>query len=165
MVRPDGTITTFAGTGAEGASGDGGPAKKAKLFILTAIALDGRGDLFMADADIIREVIAPYATFSSPSRRISCAIADDVARGSYVYCLSLDGPHSVRMTPDGQFTSCTGTQCLDDAIRGGAGPLGSGKEASIGRFRCVSQQAAITCTVIRSGNGFEIDAQGAHKVG
>ncbi len=166
MVRPDGTITTFAGSGRDGGyrgAGNGGPARSAKLGP-SAIALDTRGDLFLVHGNTIWEVIAPYATFLSPSRRISCAIVDDVARGSYVYCLSLDGPRSVRMTPDGRVTTCTGTQCADTAITGGGGPLGSGKKATIGRFRCVSQQASIKCTVIRTGQGFLIDAQGVHKI-
>ena len=53
-----GTITTVAGTGMAGVSGDGGQATSAKLFDPTAVAVDSQGHLFIADAenDRIREV-------------------------------------------------------------------------------------------------------------
>jgi hypothetical protein len=64
-VTPAGTITTIAGNGQgcgdpTGASvcGDGGPATKAKLDVPDGVAVDGKGDVFIADSgdDRIREV-------------------------------------------------------------------------------------------------------------
>ena len=57
-VAPDGTISTFAGTGALGFSGDGGPADKAKLYLPNDLALDSAGNLYIADQgnDAIRKV-------------------------------------------------------------------------------------------------------------
>ncbi len=49
MIDPTGTITTFAGTGQAGCAADGRPANKAKLSDPSGLALDGRGDLFVAD--------------------------------------------------------------------------------------------------------------------
>lgn len=46
-----GTITTIAGTGVAGFSGDGGAAASAQLSNPTALALDSSGDLFIADTD------------------------------------------------------------------------------------------------------------------
>lgn len=48
-VKPDGTIITVAGTGAAGFSGDGGPATAAQLNIPFGLALDGAGNLYIAD--------------------------------------------------------------------------------------------------------------------
>jgi sugar lactone lactonase YvrE len=48
-VGLDGTITTIAGTGREGFTGDGGPATAAQLFNPYSVALDAAGDLFIAD--------------------------------------------------------------------------------------------------------------------
>jgi sugar lactone lactonase YvrE len=48
MVSPAGIITTVAGTGVQGASGDGGPATKA-LLGAWGLAFDGAGDLYVAD--------------------------------------------------------------------------------------------------------------------
>lgn len=44
-----GVVTTVAGTGEKGYSGDGGPAVEAMLQWPTALALDGYGHLFVAD--------------------------------------------------------------------------------------------------------------------
>jgi hypothetical protein len=48
-VSPEGTITTVAGTGQAGLSGDGGPAIEAKLTFPTGVAIGSAGDLFIAD--------------------------------------------------------------------------------------------------------------------
>jgi sugar lactone lactonase YvrE len=48
-VNPAGTITTVAGTGAEGFAGDGGPAASAQLYAPLAVAVDTPGNLYIAD--------------------------------------------------------------------------------------------------------------------
>ena len=49
-VSPDGIITTVAGTGVEGFSGDGGPATKARLAGALWLGLDGAGNLYLSDS-------------------------------------------------------------------------------------------------------------------
>ncbi|HEY3834985.1 MAG TPA: SBBP repeat-containing protein [Bryobacteraceae bacterium] len=49
-VTPDGIITTAAGNGQPGYSGDGGPATDASLFGLGGIAVDAGGNLYIADS-------------------------------------------------------------------------------------------------------------------
>ena len=48
-VSPDGTISTIAGTGAIGFSGDGGPATDAELNFPKGITLGTDGRLYIAD--------------------------------------------------------------------------------------------------------------------
>ena len=48
-IDPTGTITTIAGTGERGYSGDGGPAIEAQLGFLDGIALDSSGNIYVAD--------------------------------------------------------------------------------------------------------------------
>jgi hypothetical protein len=48
-VSPDGTITTVAGTGTAGFSGDGGRATEATLTRPFHVAVDSTGNLFIAD--------------------------------------------------------------------------------------------------------------------
>ena len=57
-VYASGIITTVAGSGAAGYAGDGGPTTSAELNGPTGLALDGAGDLFIADSgnSVIREV-------------------------------------------------------------------------------------------------------------
>jgi sugar lactone lactonase YvrE len=53
-----GTITGFAGTGSAGYSGDGGPAEEADLNDPRTVAVDGQGNVFIADTlnNVIRKV-------------------------------------------------------------------------------------------------------------
>jgi sugar lactone lactonase YvrE len=53
-VDPDGTITTVAGTGEPGFSGDGGPATKAQLDVPFAVAADPEGNLYITDENNFR---------------------------------------------------------------------------------------------------------------
>ena len=48
-VTAGGTITSYAGNGASGFSGDGGAATNAQLFPGHGIAVDGSGNLYIAD--------------------------------------------------------------------------------------------------------------------
>ncbi|MGL5826860.1 MAG: hypothetical protein ACRCYU_18930, partial [Nocardioides sp.] len=49
-INVDGTVTTIAGTGTAGNTGDGGPATSARLSAPARVAFDAAGDLFIADA-------------------------------------------------------------------------------------------------------------------
>ncbi|MGW7094901.1 NHL domain-containing protein [Streptomyces sp. NPDC054874] len=49
-ITTDGTISTVAGTGVAGFGGDDGPATAAKLDRAYAVAVDGAGNLYIADA-------------------------------------------------------------------------------------------------------------------
>ncbi len=48
-ITPDGRISTVAGNGESGFSGDGGPANLARLYFPEAVALDKDGNLYIAD--------------------------------------------------------------------------------------------------------------------
>ena len=65
-VDSTGTITTIAGTGERGFSGDDGPAIQAQLDDPTGVAVDGAGNLYIADASNHRiRLLTPTATGSS----------------------------------------------------------------------------------------------------
>lgn len=48
-VTPEGTISTIAGNGARGLSGDGGPATDSQLNLPWGVAADGTGNVYVAD--------------------------------------------------------------------------------------------------------------------
>jgi trimeric autotransporter adhesin len=52
----NGIITTFAGGGTSGLTGDNGPAASAQLNDANGVAVDSNGDVYIADADRIRKV-------------------------------------------------------------------------------------------------------------
>ena len=62
-----GDITTIAGNGTPGYSGDGGPATAAVLNSPEGVAVDASGDLFIADSgnDVIREVNLTTGTITT----------------------------------------------------------------------------------------------------
>ena len=66
-VDASGTITTIAGTGTLGYSGDGGPATSAQLANPNGVAVDNSGNLYIADTDNqrIRKVTASDGTIST----------------------------------------------------------------------------------------------------
>ena len=57
-VTPQGIISTFAGTGHAGYSGDGGPASSALLSTPVDLKVDGSGNVYIADltASVVRKV-------------------------------------------------------------------------------------------------------------
>jgi uncharacterized protein (TIGR03437 family) len=57
-VTPDGKITTVAGNGMPGYTGDGGPATAATLFLPSGVAVDATGNLYIADTgnSVVRRV-------------------------------------------------------------------------------------------------------------
>ncbi len=61
-VTPDGTITTIAGTGTRGYSGDGGPAVEAELGYISRVQLDSDGGLLISDQSnsTIRKILPPF---------------------------------------------------------------------------------------------------------
>lgn len=72
-IWPDGTITTIAGTGAAGFSGDGGPATGAQLDEPKALALLADGSILVADSSNDRlRVVAPAAL--TPPRIVAAIV-------------------------------------------------------------------------------------------
>jgi hypothetical protein len=60
-VTSSGTITTVAGSGTEGYSGDGGPATSAEFSYVESIAVTARGNVYMTDTynNVIRALLLP----------------------------------------------------------------------------------------------------------
>jgi sugar lactone lactonase YvrE len=118
-VDANGIITTVAGTGDSGYSGDGGPAPLAMLNYPQGVALDAPGNLYVADClnNRIRKVwglstpttgsVAGKVTDSStgiPLPNVSVTIKDFL-NASYVTKTGSDGTYTVSGLAPGDFTA------------------------------------------------------------
>jgi sugar lactone lactonase YvrE len=65
-IDSNGTITTFAGTGEAGFSGDGGPATKAKFGNVGGVAVDSTGNVYISDETNFRiRKVSPAGTITT----------------------------------------------------------------------------------------------------
>lgn len=80
-IDPAGIITTFAGTGAPGYSGDGGPATAAEFMGLTGIAINQEGDIYLSDAQNRR--IRKIASWNGHPWFTNGAVVSFTACGEY----------------------------------------------------------------------------------
>ncbi len=82
-----GLITTVAGTGVAGFSGDGGPATAAQLNSPTGVAVDGAGNLFIADYNNqrIRKVSGGLITTVAGTGKIGPAVNGGPATGADLF--------------------------------------------------------------------------------
>ncbi len=123
-VYPDGRIETFAGTGQPGFSGDGGAAKSATLQWPTAVAVDRRGNVFIADSNNFRiRRVTPDGGISTYAGTGAKGYGGD---GDDAYRAVLDFPRTIatddagnlfigdnarvrRVSPEGVITTVAGT--------------------------------------------------------
>jgi hypothetical protein len=92
MQQP-GTITTVAGTGRPGFSGDNGPATQARLDYPLGLAFDGAGSLYIADSFNYRvRKVSPDGTITTVAGTGKPGFAGD---GGKATAAQLDGPFSL----------------------------------------------------------------------
>ncbi len=98
-VDADGVITTVAGTGAAGFSGDGGPGTQAQLNRPMGIAIDEAGSLFIADTDNHRvRKVSPDGTIATIAGNGSTTYTGD---GGPATEASLNSPYGVAVDASG----------------------------------------------------------------
>jgi trimeric autotransporter adhesin len=119
------TISTFAGTGQIGSSGDGGAATNAKLAGPTGIATDTSSDVYIADTGNCRvRVVKANLTINAFAGTGSCGFSGD-GGGAAVAKLSL--PTGVGLDPLGDvFISDTGNSRIREvtgALNGAGGTI------------------------------------------
>ena len=129
-VSTDGIITTIAGNGVPGYSGDGGPAISAQLSdYVEGVAVDAAGNLYIADTGNLRlRVVSPAGiittVFGGPSPdpnaqlHAGSGVAVDAAGNIYV----ADGDAVLRLHPAGQSISLTAVANAASELPGAVAP-------------------------------------------
>src|SRR5581483_4756305 len=100
-VWPDGTITTVAGNGTQGFSGDGGPATAAELSIPFAVAPTPDGG-FLID-DVNNQRIRKVSSSGTITTVAGNGVAGYSGDGGPATSAELDNPHNLAVFPDGSF--------------------------------------------------------------
>ncbi len=101
LISPDGTITTVAGTGVKGFSGDGGPAVDAEIDDARGIAALPDGGFLFPDTDNQRiRRVSPDGTITTVAGN---GILGDSGDGGPALDAELNRPFSVSPTADGGF--------------------------------------------------------------
>ncbi len=125
-VTPSGIISTYAGNGTPGATGDGGPATAAQFNRVWGIKMDGSGNLYLADQvnNLLRKV-SPSGIITTVAGTGAAGYSGDggpatAAVLNHVSDIDFDGlgniyiadqlNHAIRkITPDGTIVTIAGT--------------------------------------------------------
>ena len=99
-IAPDGTISTVAGTGVKGYTGDGGPATLATFDLPHELRFDSSGNLYVADTgnNAVRRIDLKsgiITTFAGGTKA-----KGETGDGGPAHQASLNGPHSIQISPD-----------------------------------------------------------------
>jgi len=148
-IDPGGTISAFAGNGTAGFSGDGGPAAAASLNAPMDVAVDGQGNVYIADRsnNRIRKVSAAtgiiitiagngsgtgFSGDGGPATQASLGypMGVGVSRGGVVYIPDADNQRVRRVKLDGTIETIAGDG--RQVVNGPAGDGGPALQASFG---------------------------------
>ena len=142
-IDATGTISTFAGTGAEGSEGDGGPATEAQLNRPNAIAVDADGNVFVGEYSGYRvrkiDTTGTITTIAGIGTKGGAGDGGPAtsAQFNFISGLAVDGLGNVlvsdmnearirKIAPDGRIATIAGT-----GFGGHAGDGGPAVEAQI----------------------------------
>ena len=112
-IDTQGVITTFAGMGERSYGGDGGPATEARLYNPEGVAVDGAGNVYVADRgnEVVRVILAPGAR--TPFTQWFPHFANGDSTVSDLVLVNVD---SKRITPVVRFYGPNGEQISADSL-------------------------------------------------
>ena len=117
-VSVNGVITTVAGTGDSGSSGDGGLATSAQILRPTALATDISGNLYIAEGAVSLVFVRNSSTLVPGPPRIR------------------KGDSAIRLQPAGQTLNAVASAASELT-----GPVAPGRDCSVARIRSGAESA------------------------
>ena len=159
-----GTITAYAGTGASGWTGDGGQATSATMNAPTGLALDGAGNLYIADQlnNVIRKVTVATGVITTVAGNGTPGSSGDTGLATQA---QLNGPNSVavdgagnlyiadknnnrvRMVSAGNISTVAGNGSPSDSGDGGVAT-----QAGVNGPKAVAVDAAGNLAIVDNGS-------------
>ena len=153
-ITPDGTITTIAGTGVAGDSGDNGPAVSATLNYTDSLVFDSIGDLFVSDVNnsVVRQ-ISPDGTITTAVGTYRDGFVGDGGPAAsavlfFPQGLAIDGSGNLHVADSGNFRIRRISGGIIDTVAGN------------GRFRIVPDGTPQTQAFLFGPNGLAFDSSG-----
>ena len=161
-VSPTGTISTFAGNGTAGYSGDGGLAIEAEIFQPFQLAIDAAGNLYIADwgnsrvrkitpAGIITTVAGGGPNYGPPG---DGGPATAATIGGNLYGIAVDSAGNLYITSNARIRKVDATSGIISTIAG-TGTPGFGGDGGLATNATVSGPQSIA--VDASGNVYFAD--------
>ena len=99
MINTAGIISTFAGNGTAGYSGDGGPATNAEINSPTGLIFDSHGNLYIVDSN--NQVVRKISTSGTISTVVGNGTLGYSGDGGQATAAELNGPAQIAIDIDG----------------------------------------------------------------
>ncbi len=149
----NGTITTIAGTGTAGFSGDGGVATSAQLSNPTALAVDANGNLYIADTDNHRIRKISGTTITTVAGNSEQGFSGD---GGAATDAEIDSPNGLAVDTAGNiYIADTHNQRIRKVSNGTIATIAGNGSKSYG-----GDGGAATSALLDRPRGLSVDAQG-----
>jgi sugar lactone lactonase YvrE len=157
VAAASGVITTFAGNGSYGFSGDGGAATSARLADPAEIAIDGAGNLYIADAGNhrIRKITAATGVITTVAGSGTPGYGGD---GSVATAAQLDAPEGVAIDGAGNLYIADTDNHRVRKVAAGSGVITT--LAGSGVYGFSGDGAAAIAAQMRSPNAVAVDGAG-----
>lgn len=162
VTAATGIITTYAGTGTAGYTGDGGAATAARLSNPEGIALASNGNLYIGDTgnDAVRLVVAATGVISTVAGTGTSGSTGD---GGAATAARLNAPQAVDLGPSGDlFIADTGNSKIR-RVEVGTGTIIT--VAGTGTAGFLGDGGAATLARINSPRGIAVSVTGSYYIG
>ena len=156
-VAPDGTISTIAGTGQQGYTGDGGPALQATFKLPHELRFDAQGDLYIVDMTnhAVRKIDLKTKIITTIAGNGVAGYSGD---GGPAVKAQFKQPHSIQFGPEGDLYVCDIGNHVIRKIDMKTGLIST--FAGVGKAGVTPDGAPIAGTPLKGPRSLDFDQQG-----